>query len=74
MSGVWVEVLGTRAPKIVRLMTNTAQRVEIVGGPLFPQDEKNVSGAFLLAFSWDKHRKSSSSARFLRCKCISSGF
>uniref|UniRef100_A0A9I9EFP6 Uncharacterized protein n=1 Tax=Cucumis melo TaxID=3656 RepID=A0A9I9EFP6_CUCME len=37
-------------------------------------DEKTEFGAFSLAFSWDEHWKSSSSARFLRCKCISSGF
>uniref|UniRef100_A0A9I9EGH9 Uncharacterized protein n=1 Tax=Cucumis melo TaxID=3656 RepID=A0A9I9EGH9_CUCME len=66
MPGVWVEVLGARDPKIERLMTNTEQREET-------QDEKTESGAFPLAFSWDEHRKSSSSARFLRCKTYTSG-
>uniref|UniRef100_A0A9I9E3V0 Uncharacterized protein n=1 Tax=Cucumis melo TaxID=3656 RepID=A0A9I9E3V0_CUCME len=28
MPGLWVEVLGARAPKIERLMTNTEQREE----------------------------------------------
>uniref|UniRef100_A0A9I9E406 Uncharacterized protein n=1 Tax=Cucumis melo TaxID=3656 RepID=A0A9I9E406_CUCME len=40
MPGVWVEVLEVRAPMIKRLMTNTKQRQETVGGPLFTQDEK----------------------------------
>uniref|UniRef100_A0A9I9E3Y1 Uncharacterized protein n=1 Tax=Cucumis melo TaxID=3656 RepID=A0A9I9E3Y1_CUCME len=35
MPGVWVEVLRVRALKIERLMTNTKQREETVGGLLF---------------------------------------
>uniref|UniRef100_A0A9I9E3U7 Uncharacterized protein n=1 Tax=Cucumis melo TaxID=3656 RepID=A0A9I9E3U7_CUCME len=32
------------------------------GTAFYPQDEKTESGAFSLAFSWDEHWKSSSSA------------
>ncbi|KAA0032047.1 hypothetical protein E6C27_scaffold134G001510 [Cucumis melo var. makuwa] len=42
MPGVWVEVLRVRAPKIERLMSNTKQREETVGGSLFTPGRENL--------------------------------
>ncbi|KAA0062674.1 uncharacterized protein E6C27_scaffold79G001940 [Cucumis melo var. makuwa] len=41
MPGVWVQVLGARAPKIERLITNTEQSEETVRGLLFTPGREN---------------------------------
>ena len=47
----WIEVLEVRAPKIDRLMANTKQREETVGGQLFtPRRENCIQGILIHVF------------------------